>query len=128
MLTDAMNGLAERLEGGGSFNIEVVITPLKDMISTAIMEYHGSTKAISDQVSRLFSLSGKVGVRYLRESGESSQHGLYLFGILGNIQLSITKLSEIVYCVFTMELFVEVGHVENVWRIKFAHVSQNLEV
>ena len=51
MLTDAMNGLAERLEGGGSFNIEVVITPLKDMISTAIMEYHGSTKAISDQVS-----------------------------------------------------------------------------
>ena len=48
-----MNGLAERLEGGGSFNIEVVITPLKDMISTAIMEYHGSTKAISDQVSRV---------------------------------------------------------------------------
>ena len=97
MLTDAMNGLAERLEGGGSFNIEVVITPLKDMISTAIMEYHGSTKAISDQVSRLFSLSGKVGARYLRESGESSQHGLYLFGCLGNIQLLIMKHSEIVY-------------------------------
>lgn len=51
LILDAMNGLAERLEGGGSFNIEVVITPLKDMISTAIMEYHGSSKAISDQVS-----------------------------------------------------------------------------
>ncbi|XP_067944756.1 glypican-6-like isoform X2 [Watersipora subatra] len=46
----AMNGLAERLEGEGSFNVEVVITPLKDLISESIMEYHGSSKPISDKV------------------------------------------------------------------------------
>lgn len=44
--------LAERLEGAGSFNIEAVISPLKSMISTAIMEYHGSSKAVSEQVSQ----------------------------------------------------------------------------
>lgn len=42
--------LGSRLEGGGSFNIEAVISPLKSMISTAIMEYHGSTQTVSDEV------------------------------------------------------------------------------
>lgn len=48
-----MESLAERLEGAGSFNFEVVLTPLKDMISEAIMEYHGSHKTISDQVTNV---------------------------------------------------------------------------
>lgn len=46
----AMESLAERLEGAGSFNIEVVITPLKDLISEAIMEYHGNSRSINDKV------------------------------------------------------------------------------
>ena len=54
-LTAAMEGLAERLEGAGSFNIEVVITPFKDLISEAIMEYHGSSsKTISDKVNLVY--------------------------------------------------------------------------
>jgi len=48
--TEAMDDLAERLEGSGNFNIDVVITPLKDLISEAIMAYHENSKPVRDKV------------------------------------------------------------------------------
>lgn len=47
----ALDNLAMRLESEGSFNIESVLSPLKDQISTAIMAYHSKSTLINTKVS-----------------------------------------------------------------------------
>ncbi|XP_067948170.1 glypican-6-like [Watersipora subatra] len=47
---DAMEMLSMRLKSDGSFNIESVLTPLKDQVSIVIMQYYDSSQRILHQV------------------------------------------------------------------------------
>jgi len=48
-----MDELAERFEGDGAFNIEAVMSPLKDHISSAIMDYQTESGNIHQQVNTI---------------------------------------------------------------------------
>lgn len=45
-----MDALAGKLAGDGSFNLESVLNPVKDQISSAIMHYHENSRDILHKV------------------------------------------------------------------------------
>jgi len=43
IFTDTMDALAQKVAGDGSYNLEAVLKPMKDQISTAIMGYQNNS-------------------------------------------------------------------------------------
>lgn len=50
--TEAMDSLAGMLSEDGAFNLESVLNPVKDQISSAIMQSHENAETILHKVSR----------------------------------------------------------------------------